>query len=81
MESKVLNLFEVRHASLEAARAFNAADRDIKKEMAKLGYYNGGPINVRVGHHLFSLAATSDDKPIDSFTRSGSQRKSIKHPD
>ncbi len=78
---KLLKLFEVRAKNQQAARTYGAADRDIKKEMAELGHYNGQPINVRVGGHLFSLVATSDDKDIDSFTRKGSQRKAITHPE
>ena len=78
---KLLKLFEVRQKNQKANQTFNAADRDIKKAMVERGHYNGQPINVRIGHHLFSLAATSDEKSIDAFTRSGSQRKNIKHPE
>ncbi|MEE8465002.1 MAG: hypothetical protein V3S68_00895 [Dehalococcoidia bacterium] len=77
---KLLRLFELRKANQASYRAFGAADRDIKKIMAGLGHYNGNPINVRVGGHLFSLVATSDDKEIELHTRHGSQRKSITHP-
>lgn len=78
---KLLEAFEMRASTIDAHRSFGAADRDIKKIMAELGHYNGQPINVRVGAHLFSLVATSDDRPIEAGIRHGSQRKSITHPD
>ena len=77
----LLKLFESRARNLSAYRAFDVADRDIKKIMTELGHYNGNPINVRVGGYLFSLVATSDDKDIEAYTRHGSQRKSIISPD
>ena len=77
----LLKLFESRARTLSAYRAFDVADREIKKIMTELGHYNGNPINVRVGGYLFSLVATSDDKDIEAYTRHGSQRKSIISPD
>lgn len=77
---KLLKLFESRAKTQAAHRTFGTADRDIKTIMAELGHYNGDPINVRVGGHLFSLVATSNDKEIEAFTRHGSQRKAITHP-
>lgn len=75
----LLKLLESRKKTGKAASQFNRDSADIKKQMASRGYLGKDGNTVRVGIHLITIAAESDDKIIEEHTRAGSNRVSIKH--
>ena len=78
--ARLFDQLNAREANKEAAGVFNKADADIKKELARLGYYDGGTHSVHIGPHLVALAKSDGETKNVSFERAPSIRATFSRP-
>lgn len=78
---KLLAALEIRDANRESASAYNKADRDVKEELKRRGYYDGQPHELRVDRYLLTIAPSDGEAKEISFERQPPIRVTIQRQD